>query len=75
MNGTQLYKVRSGPYEGDNSHTRVQNPQLYISSGVYNRVRKGGTPFSGCQNVGSLIQGDENAVAIGAAQAFPEFEE
>jgi hypothetical protein len=29
----------------------------------------------GCQNVGSQVQGDENAVAIGAAQEFPEFEE
>ncbi len=32
MNGTQLYKVRSGPYDGDNSHSSVQNLQLYISS-------------------------------------------
>ncbi len=47
MDGTQLYKVRSGPDHGDNSHINIQNPQLYISSGVYNRVRKGGTPFSG----------------------------
>jgi hypothetical protein len=28
----------------------------------------------GCQNAGSQIQGDEIAVAIGAAQAFPEEE-
>jgi hypothetical protein len=26
----------------------------------------------GCQNAGSQIQGDENAVAIGAVQVFPE---
>jgi hypothetical protein len=25
----------------------------------------------GCQNVGSQIQGDENVVSLGAAQAFP----
>jgi hypothetical protein len=27
----------------------------------------------GCQNVGSQIQGDENAVALAADQAFPSF--
>jgi hypothetical protein len=26
----------------------------------------------GCQNAGSQIQGDENAVAVDAAQVFPE---
>jgi hypothetical protein len=29
----------------------------------------------GCQNIGSQIQGDENAVALAADQVFPEFEE
>jgi hypothetical protein len=27
----------------------------------------------GCQNVDSQIQGDENVVSLGAAQAFPSF--
>jgi hypothetical protein len=27
----------------------------------------------GCQNIASQIQGDENAVSLGAAQAFPSF--
>jgi hypothetical protein len=29
----------------------------------------------GCQNVDSQIQGDENAVTLGAAQSFPTIEE
>ena len=29
----------------------------------------------GCQNLGSQIQGDENAVSLAAEQVFPEFEE
>jgi hypothetical protein len=29
----------------------------------------------GCQNVGSQVQGDENAVSLAADQVFPEFEE
>jgi hypothetical protein len=29
----------------------------------------------GCQNIGSQIQGDENAVSLAADQVFPEFEE
>jgi hypothetical protein len=29
----------------------------------------------GCQNIGSQIQGDENAVSLAADQVFPAFEE
>ena len=29
----------------------------------------------GCQNIGSQVQGDENAVSLAADQVFPEFEE
>jgi hypothetical protein len=29
----------------------------------------------GCQNIASQIQGDENAVSLGAAQAFPSFDD
>ena len=29
----------------------------------------------GCQNIGSQVQGDENAVSLAADQVFPDFEE
>ena len=29
----------------------------------------------GCQNIASQIQGDENGIALSAAQSFPEAEE
>jgi uncharacterized membrane protein len=29
----------------------------------------------GCQNTGSQVQGDENAIFLDATQIFPEFEE
>jgi hypothetical protein len=41
-----------------------------------NECGNGELPLNiGCQNIDSQVQGDENVVALGAAQVFPEFEE
>jgi hypothetical protein len=44
--------------------------------GQTNDCGNGELPLNiGCQNIGSQVQGDENAVSLAADQVFPAFEE
>jgi hypothetical protein len=60
----------------DNAFAGKKGYEKNQATSQANACGNGELPLNvGCQNVGSQVQGDENAVAIGAAQAFPEFEE